>query len=505
MNPIKLSASLPQPAFGAKQVQQNEARVAASQGIEMYPLMERAGAAVFSHLKARSEMSSILVICGKGNNGGDGYVIARLAKLAGIDVITLVLAERKDIGGDAALALQRLLDEGGDVRFSCQKALNLNLIRQFSGEWILDCIFGIGFKGQLSADFQAIVQAINEHSARVISVDVPSGLSAETGVVDGVAVIADTTITFIAVKRGLLTGQAANHVGELYLAELGLGCAFIDQIATDTFIQGQANLPGLAPRTKASHKGSVGMLLAIGGNKGMPGAVRMASEAALRSGASLMSVSCHSDNQAMVLSGRPELMLAPGEAAELKESTFFAKAKAIVIGPGLGQDDWARQLFQLVIEQEKPCLLDADALALLSQTSHYKENWVLTPHPGEAALLLDCTVGDIEADRYAAVKKIAQTYGGICLLKGAGSLISDGRETWVNTSGNPGMASGGMGDVLSGIIAGLILQMSCLMAAVRYGAFIHGHAADIIAERNGERGILASDLFVEIQKLVNRV
>ena len=236
----------------------------------------------------------------------------------------------------------------------------------------------------------------------------------------------------------------------------------------------------------------------------MPGAIRLASESALRTGASLVAVCCHQNNHAVVFNGRPELMIAPTEALPLENSHFYQKAKVMLCGPGLGKNNWAQALFDQALASQKPCVVDADALHLLAENSQRRENWVLTPHPGEAAALLNSSIAEVEQDRFAAVRNISQQYGGVCVLKGAGSLISDGESVWINTSGNSGMASGGMGDVLSGIIAALMMQLSDTKAAARLAVYLHGCAADIIAKRNGKIGMLASDLFPEIQQLINQ-
>jgi len=503
MKSVKLSASLPQPAFGAKQVQQNEAQVAAGQHIEMYELMESAGTAVYAHINARYQSKTLLVMCGKGNNGGDGYVIARLAQESGYQVTVLVLANKQNIQGDAATALSLLLQTKARVKFTESQPEQLSVIENYHGDVIVDCIFGIGFKGSLSEQLQIFINAVNQHSADKISVDVPSGLDAETGVITDTCVRAKATITFIVFKKGLLTGKAANAVGELYLADLALGQAFIDQQHSSVFLQGETNKPQLKKRKRATHKGNIGLGIVVGGNQSMPGAARLTSEAALRAGAALIATACHQDNRMAMMNGRPEIMLAPSDVKLLKQWLLIKNAKAYAIGPGLGVDDWAIEHFNHIIELEKPCVVDADALNLLAKQKLTRDNWILTPHPKEAANLLACSVAEVEQNRFEAVTSIAQQYGGICLLKGAGTLISDGAQTWINTSGNPGMASGGMGDVLTGIILAMIMQCDDLMSATRLAAFIHGQAADIIASKFGERGMLASDLFVEIRSLVN--
>jgi NAD(P)H-hydrate epimerase len=357
----------------------------------------------------------------------------------------------------------------------------------------------------------------------VVSVDVPSGLCATTGYVDNCAVIAESTVTFIALKSGLVTGQAVNHTGDLYLDDLLLGQAFTEQVKSNISILGASILAELPERSPSSHKGDIGLLMAIGGESGFAGAIRLSAEAALRSGAALVSVCCHQSNQALVFNGRPELMLAPSCAEKLIHHAAFNKAKIYVLGPGLGQNDWGRALFDLVLAQNKPCVIDADGLRLLAQNyyqglllEYIKHNgWILTPHPGEAAALLDCTITDIERDRFSAVKKISQQYNCICLLKGAGSLISDGQHIWVNTTGNSGMASGGMGDVLSGIIAAMAMQKNAVVGMSKaeklsyyakhtaLAVYVHGRAADFIAQKHGKIGMLASDLLPVIQQLIN--
>ena len=504
MSSNKYPLSLSQPAYSATQVLQNEAVVAKKLNITLQELMERAGAAAFKHiLQCWPKINAILVVCGKGNNGGDGFVIARLAHLAGIDVKVLLLNDHS-AQGNARLAYQALQDAG--VKIIKQKKYDpQQVIADFSGELIVDAIFGIGFHGQLNNDMKQLIDTINQHDAKKLSIDIPSGLLANTGQVQSIAVIADVTITFIVLKLGLLTAMAANYIGELFLDDLNIGQDFIANVNHQEIIysQGSDDLPQLTQRLPTSHKGNIGLLLAIGGNIGMPGAIRLSGEAALRCGAALVAISCYQYNQALVFNGRPEMMLAATTAEALAGSNVLHKAKVFLIGPGLGRDDWAEQMFDLAISQNKPCIIDADALHFLSNTNSYNSLRVLTPHPKEAAELLGCTVDNIEANRFEAVKKIAKKYGGICVLKGAGSLISNGQQVWLNPTGNAGMASGGMGDVLSGVIAALLLQMPDAFKAVRLACYIHGAAADRIADKKGQRGILASDLFTELQYLVN--
>jgi len=534
-----LSASLPQAAFSAKQVLANEAEVAAIKNIEMYALMESAGQAVFDHMMNKyfknetqndldkiSHTRKLLVICGKGNNGGDGFVIARLAVQAGFQVSVLLTAKPEELSGDALRAYQAYINvnkaENSLIIFD-HKTANVETVTNFQGKLIVDALFGIGFKGSLPESLVNLVTTVNQHVAKVISIDAPSGLCATTGVVESTAIIAHSTVTFIAIKTGLVTGQAINHVGGIYFADLALGKVFTEQVSTHVTIYGNDIFAALPKRKASSHKGNIGLLLAVGGGEDFAGAIRLSAEASLRSGAALVSICCHKNNRALVFNGRPELMLAPCCAEQLSGSMTLSKAKAYVLGPGLGQVEWSKALFYLVLAQNKLCVVDADGLRLLAQAyqqsllmDKIKSNrWVLTPHPGEAAALLNCSVEEIERDRFSAVKKIAQQYQCVCLLKGAGSLICDGKDIWVNTTGNSGMASGGMGDVLSGIIAALLIQENLpeqrdeqlartdLARITALAVYIHGKAADIIAQKHGKIGMLASDLLPIIWQLIN--
>jgi NAD(P)H-hydrate epimerase len=315
----------------------------------------------------------------------------------------------------------------------------------------------------------------------------------------GCAVQAEATMTFIGLKCGLFTGEAADYCGQIVLADLNVPKTVFATVKPSAKLLKKT---ALLPRSRCAHKGKFGHVLLIGGNLGYSGAIRLAGEAALRSGAGLVSIASRAAHISLLNIGRPELMChAVEEASEL--IPLLAKAGVVVIGPGLGKDDWAESLFETVLACGKPLVVDADGLNLLAQKPLKRQNWVLTPHPGEAARLLACRTDDIAADRYAAVAALQQDYGGVCLLKGAGSLIADGEDIYVSTTGNPGMASGGMGDVLSGIVGSLLAQGWSLAEALKLGVYVHGEAADWSAAEQGERGLLASDLFAELRRCLN--
>lgn len=501
----KLLRSLPQSAYCATQVLTNEQRIAEHQGIELYTLMEKAGQAAFTHIHEQyPEAQQLFILAGKGNNGGDGFVIARLAAEAGLNVTVYLCAEITQLKGNALTAFKQLQKTNITVLYQSELQLTKAFFHDNHYDLIIDALFGIGYQGELSKNISNIIHTANQTGISIVSIDVPSGLNATTGHVETVAICATQTVTFIVAKQGLFTGQAAHYVGHVYLATLSLNQAFRQHIISQVQIQGRNAIAHRPFRSAVSHKGNVGLLLCIGSYTGLPGAIRLASEAGLRAGAALVAVCCHHSNHQFVLNGRPELMLAPDTAQSLSESRHFSLAKVMLIGPGLGQASWSSSLFDMVVEQEKPLVVDADALQLLAKTPMKKAHWVLTPHPGEAAKLLGCSIADIEKDRFAVVKAIAKQYGGICVLKGAGTLISDGHQVWINTTGNSGMASGGMGDVLSGIIAALLMQLSSPIEATRLAVYLHGKAADKIAKQHGKIGMLASDLLAPIQQLLNK-
>lgn len=258
----------------------------------------------------------------------------------------------------------------------------------------------------------------------------------------------------------------------------------------------------LPSRARDGQKGDFGHLLVVGGNHGMAGAARMAAEAGLRVGAGLVSVATRAEHLSVIQQGRPELMChAIHHSSDILP--LLEKSNAVILGPGLGTDTWAKDLFNQIILIKQPLLVDADGLNLLALQPRHSERWILTPHPGEAARLLNTSVGDIQTNRLAAVNAIQSGYGGVCVLKGAGSLIASPDNIWQCQAGNPGMASGGMGDLLSGVIGGLLAQGLSLAHAAAVGVLVHAKAGDLAAAKQGERGLLASDLLLYLQTLVN--
>ena len=456
-------------------------------------LMSRAGNAVFRHIRIKwPEAKTISVFCGSGNNAGDGYIIAGLAHAVGLNVVAYAVANPEQLQDNAETAYKDYLKAHGKILpFDPEILGNTDII--------IDALLGTGINKPVTGVFAQAIQWINKSHAPVVAVDVPSGLNADTGNVMGVAVKAECTMTFIGLKQGLFTGMAADYCGEILYSSLAVPKEIFKMLPTTTYRIVNKHFPA---RPRSSHKGDNGHVLVIGGDRGFSGAARMAGEAALRVGAGLVSIATHPEHAGFLNIGRPELMCHGVENSE-QLSILLNSADVIVLGPGLGQSKWATELFIAAIKSERPLLVDADGLNLLGHTPKKRPNWVLTPHPGEAARLINCDTATIMHDHYAAVRKIQAKFGGIVVLKGSGTLIAADDEVSVSTTGNPGMASGGMGDVLSGVVAGLIAQGLSQKAAAQQGVYLHGLAGDLAAEQAGERGLLASDLMPYLRQLVN--
>jgi NAD(P)H-hydrate epimerase len=461
-------------------------------GIAGFSLMSWAGEAVFQQIIRRHpHAQSVAVFCGAGNNAGDGYFIATLLKNAGFNVCVYAVSDPEQLTGDALTTYQDYIAAQGIVEPFQNQVIKADVI--------VDALLGSGLSRSVSDIYAEVIQAINQSTALVFAVDIPSGLNANTGNVMGCAVKADVTVTFIALKQGLFTGQAADYCGEIVYANLDIPDSIL---STQTPSAVRVTRKPLAPRSRCSHKGSYGHVLVIGGEQGYSGAARLAGEAALRVGAGLVSIATRSSHAALLNINRPELMCHGVETAE-QLAPLLAKATVIAIGTGLGQSDWARELLSAVSSSGKTLIVDADALNLLAQSPSMNQNWILTPHPAEAARLLDCTTAEIQQDRFAAVTALQKKYQGVAVLKGSGTLIASNNNIAVSNTGNAGMASGGMGDILTGVIAGLFAQGLNLEQAAQQGVYLHGYAADCAAQKDGERGLLASDLLPYLRSGIN--
>lgn len=485
--------SLPETLFRAAQVRELDRIAIEEFNIPGYELMCRAGSAVFGTIAEKwPETTSLAVFCGSGNNAGDGYVIARLALEAGLGAQAIAVGDPEKLKGDAATAYRDYARAGGRVEsFRPGQAIEADLL--------VDALLGTGLDRPVTGLYAEAIAAVNRSGLPVVAVDIPSGLNADTGNAMGCAVKAECTVTFIGLKQGLFTGQAAEYAGELVYDALGVPNDVFGQVKADAFRVCRKPLP---PRSRCAHKGNMGHVLVVGGDLGYSGAARMAGEAALRVGAGLVSIATRSEHSGLMNLNRPELMCR-GVGSEADLAGLLEKADVVALGPGVGRQDWGKAMFAAVLKSGKPLVLDADGLNLLALSPAKNSHWILTPHPGEAGRLLHGSAQSVEQDRFAAASAIQAAYGGIAVLKGAGTLIASASRIAVSTTGNPGMASGGMGDVLTGVIAGLVAQSLDLQEAAEQGVFLHGRAADLAAAKDGERGLLATDLFPYLRQLVN--
>lgn len=491
----KNPASIPHSIWPADDLRRAEKMAADSLGITLYELMLRAGQAAFGVASAcYPNTRHWLVLCGHGNNGGDGYVVARLAAAAGIQITLLAQESKKNRPEEASEARDAWLNAGGTPH-----ALDIPWPEDV--DLIIDGLLGTGLKQAPRESVSRLIERVNAHPAPVVALDIPSGLNAQTGATPGAVINAAHTVTFIALKPGLLTGKARDRVGQLHHHALGLEDWLAAQQTRLHRYDASQLASWLPPRRATSHKGDHGKLVVIGGDRGTAGAILMAGEAALRAGAGLVRVLTRPENMAPLLTARPELMVHELTAQSLDDALEWADA--VAIGPGLGQQTWGREALQRVVNFAKPMLWDADALNLLAINPDTGHNRVLTPHPGEAARLLNCSVAEIESDRLHSAQRLVKQYGGVVVLKGAGTVVaSENGEVGIIDAGNAGMASGGMGDVLTGIIGALLGQKLSLYDAACAGCVAHGAAADRLAAA-GTRGMLATDLFVALRRVVN--
>ncbi len=495
------------PLYTGEQVKQGEVRAAKLAGISLYDLMQRAGFATYQlFTRYYSHANRVLVLCGTGNNGGDGYITATLVKQAGYTVELVSVGDHSKLSGDAKIAKQEWQSSGGAIHDVA--ALDRVLM---NSDVIIDGMLGIGLKGDVRSGIAEIISKVNSakvnHTYKpVIAIDIPSGLCADTGAVLGASIQADRTITFIGIKRGLVTGKARDVVGHLHFSSLDVSNEFYSVVTTNIQTLDLDCQVAKFPKRKAtSHKGSYGRLVCVGGNLGYSGAIRLCTMAAARAGAGLVSCLCHPSSLLAVQVAVPEVMaLSVEQSVTHMVKDKLISANVIALGPGLGQNEWATMLFKQIQAMNVSKVFDADALNLLAKTPNYDAQRVLTPHPGEAARLLGITTAEVERDRYQAIVDLQECYGGVVVLKGAGTLIYDGESLDVCRAGNPGMASGGMGDVLTGIIAALIAQGLSLAASAKLGVILHSYSADREVQEKGQVGLLASDIIPQVRKLLNR-
>ena len=515
-----------QALYSSAEIKLIEQNAADKGGFELYSLMEKAGLSALKKVNRHwPEIKQITIVCGKGNNAGDGFVLARLAAEAGLVVQVLLVESEPEFKGDALTAYQTLTH---------QKTLDSPekiTIKQFKPSLlegqplIIDAILGTGICGALRDNYKQVVESINDfvestnnkqpQSTAVFSIDIPTGLESDTGFANPLAIKASRTLTFVALKSGMVTGYARACCGIIELDDLGLNeteTLALERIKPRAWLNdADALIASLPKRSNVSHKGDHGHLLLVGGDFGFGGAILMSAMAAARCGTGKLTILTRDAHIAPILTQCPEAMIRSIESVdEPILEKVLSEVDAIVIGPGLGQEDWGKSLLAAVCASKLPLLVDADALNIIANDKDYNEHclgtkpWVMTPHPGEAARLLDTNIALIEKNRYQSAEQLQKKFSAVIVLKGAGTIIADNENhITVCDEGNPGMASAGMGDILTGIIGALLAQKVEVGVAARIGVALHARAGDLAA-MNGQKGLMATDLIGPLRMLVNQ-
>lgn len=477
-------------------------------GIPAFTLMETAGRAVAHVAMELLEgiTGHVAVVCGPGNNGGDGFVAARVLRDLGLEAAVYLAVGRSSIRGDAAAHLAVYERAGGVVRMIDSPQELGELGDAIAGAaLVVDALFGVGLSRPLEGHFADVVSLIN-HGQRTLAVDIPSGLDADTGRVLGVTVQADCTVTMGALKIALASAPGFAHSGAVDVADIGVPSGVLATQAVRAGLVEDSDVASWLPRADVmDHKGRRGHVVIIGGMPGMRGAGRLCANAALRAGAGLVTLATAGDVIA------DDSVMTKALATNLGD--LITHKNAIVIGPGLGQSEPAAGWLGEVLASGVPAVLDADALNLIAGIVEAVQQAagpiVLTPHPGEAARLLGITAAEVEADRFAAARTLASRAHAVVVLKGARTIVCDGTIDddfcSINPTGGPELATGGSGDVLAGVIGALLAQGVSAADAARAGVYIHGLAGEQLADTHGRRGVVSSDLPLAIARVLKEI
>lgn len=494
-------STLPVRIFTSSQVRAIEKAYAAEHNGHCYDLMERAGAALVEHLlRICRNPSAVWIFCGRGNNGGDGYVAGALLRGRGIEVRLFAVGDPHE-HSEAFTAREFFISRGGRVE-------NVLPSREESRPAaVIDALLGTGISSSPRAPVSEWIAFINKLGATVFSVDVPSGVDADTGAVPGDCVSAACTVCMLALKPGLFTSDAVDYTGEILFDPLGVDTERYAAAPGDARSLSRAAysdiLDALPVRLRSCNKGDNGKVLIIAGSSGMGGAAIMAGIGALRGGAGLVKIATDPLNVPAINAVHPELMTVDFTDEQAVDAAL-SWCDAVAVGPGLGQTPHAERLLELVRLSGRDCVLDADALNLLSKHGDdYQENRILTPHPGEAARLAGQSVEEIEKNRFESAQYLQERYGGVVLLKGAGTVVCDRRRMTVISEGSPALATGGSGDLLTGIIAALAAGELSLRQAAVIGACLHAKAGMLAAEEFGPIGTVPTDLENYLRRLIN--
>jgi len=491
-------------------------------GIPGVVLMENAGRHVVEtvvHVLGDVRGKVAAVIAGKGNNGGDGFVVARHLKNMGAEVRVYLLAGVDEIKGDARVNLDVWLKMGGKISNPLREGMELLPGELARAHVIIDALYGTGFKGAVRENVIPVVEAVNSSPAPVIAVDIPSGLEADTGLAGGSCIRASHTVTFGLPKIGLVTGYGPEFTGRMHVADISIPAEIL-QGGEIELITGDKIKNILPRRSAVAHKGNFGHALVVGGSPGMSGAVCLAARACARTGAGLVTAAVPRGLHPAAEIKLTEVMTMP--LPETVDGFLSSQAAGVIndlsagkdvlaIGPGLGtNDETVKVVVEVLREAEVPCVIDADGINAVARSGfrlrEMQANAVITPHPGEMARLMGCSTAEVQADRPGNARRVAGESGAVVVLKGAGTVVAvPGGKAYINSTGNPGMASGGSGDVLTGIIAGLLAQGLTPENAAVAGVYLHGLAGDRVAAANGMAGLLAGDMIEALPGVIESI
>ncbi|MDR1159690.1 MAG: NAD(P)H-hydrate dehydratase [Syntrophomonadaceae bacterium] len=485
-------------------------------------LMENAGLKVVEVIKEILPALSnkrIVVLAGKGNNGGDGFVIARHLHNHGAKVVTFLLGDPESLPKDAKRNYTILNKIKAQIwLLSNEHNLDKLQLALLKADLVVDAIYGIGFKGAVREFEAKVIKAVNKSKIPVVAVDVPSGVETDSGSVIGEAIKATQTVTFALPKLGLLVEPGSEYAGRLTIADISIPTdLLVDENIKTNLLTEKLVQTFIKTRPREVYKGSFGHLLAIGGSMGMSGAITMTAQAALKIGAGVITAAVPEAVAGIVAGHSPEIMTLPlPQTSDAQISTaavpqlinFLSKATVCTIGPGMGRYPEAYDIVSLILkESDLPVVIDADALNALkddiSMVTNRSAPVVLTPHPGEFSTLTGLSTTRIQSDRIGTAREFAQKWGVILVLKGNKTIIAlPSGEAFMNLTGNPGMATAGSGDVLTGIIGGLIAQNLEVSSAALVGVYVHGAAGDLGVLSQGQRGLVAGDLIKYLPQVI---
>lgn len=470
-----------------KQAKAIDAHAIGTVGIPSMVLMEKAAMSVAAVITAReSKESHILAVCGTGNNGGDGIAIARILHEMGYSVAVTIVGEAERMTEETKKQLA--------IAVGCQvPVLPTTSITDNQFDILLDGIFGVGLTRDIEGIYEKIIEDMNHSGARIYALDIPSGIHGTTGAVMNVAIQAACTITFGVNKLGLVLYPGCEYAGEVIVADIGFPHVSVQSVEQNIYHYEIEDIKTNLPKRPArSHKGTFGKVLVVAGSETMSGACFLAAKAAYTTGAGLVRVVSTENNREILLTSLPEILFSTRDA--LAEGIEWADA--VVIGPGLGISEEAEEMVQYVLENSPvPTVIDGDAIRLCSKlTDSLTDNFILTPHVKEMSYLTGMSVAELQQDILGTTQDNAEQWGCIMVQKDARTIVSDGTECYINLSGNCGMATGGSGDVLAGMIGGLLGQGMESFPAAKLGVYLHGLAGDVVKKEKGTFGLMASDL-----------